>query len=68
MGHYIGIDAHCEYCDIAVVSEAGRVVSQRSVRTSAENLIDAVCSVKDRRIVVVEESTLAGWLQRTLSA
>jgi transposase len=67
MEHYIGIDAHCEYCDIAVVNEAGRLVSHRSVKTSGENLVDAVCSVKDRRIVVVEESTLAGWLQRTLS-
>lgn len=66
MEQYIGIDAHCEYCDIAVVNEAGRLVSHRSVRTSARNLIEAVCDVKDRRIVVLEESTLAGWLQRTL--
>ena len=67
MEHYIGIDAHCEYCDIAVVNEAGRLVSHRSVRTSGRNLIEALCSVKDRRIVVIEESTLAGWLQRTLN-
>jgi transposase len=67
MEHYIGIDAHCEYCDIAVVNEGGKLVSHRSVRTSGENLIEAVCGVKDRRIVIIEESTLAGWLQRTLS-
>jgi len=66
MEHYIGIDAHCEYCDIAVVNEAGRLVSHRSVKTSAKNLIEAVCKVKDARIVIVEESTLAGWLHRTL--
>jgi len=67
MKHYIGIDAHCEYCDIAVVNEAGRLVSHRSVTTSARNLIEAVCGVKDMRIVVIEESTLAGWLQRSLA-
>jgi len=66
MEHYIGIDAHCEYCDIAVVNKAGRLVSHRSVVTTGENLIEAVRSVKDTRIVVIEESTLAGWLQRTL--
>lgn len=66
MEHYIGIDAHCEYCDIAVVDERGSLVSHRSVRTSARNLIQAVREVKDRRIVVIEESTLAGWIQRTL--
>lgn len=66
MEHYIGIDAHCEYCDIAVVNEASKLVSHRSVGTSGQNLIQAVCSVKDTRIVVIEESTLAGWLQRTL--
>jgi hypothetical protein len=66
MEHYIGIDAHCEYSDIAVVDERGVLVSQRSVKTGAKNLIEAVCKVKDTRIVIVEESTLAGWLQRTL--
>lgn len=67
MKHYIGIDAHCEHCDIAVVNEKGKLVLQRSVRTSGTNLIEAVCAVKDTRIVIIEESTLAGWLQRTLS-
>jgi transposase len=67
MKHYIGIDAHCEYCDIAVVNEKGKLVSHRSVTTSARNLIQAVCAVKDTRIVVIEESTLAGWLQRSLA-
>ena len=67
MKHYIGIDAHCEYSDIAVVDEHGILVSQRSVKTGAKNLIEAVCKVKDMRIVIVEESTLAGWLMRTLT-
>lgn len=67
MEHYIGIDAHCEYCDIAVVDEHGILVSQRSVKTGAKNLIEAVCKVKDTRIVIVEESTLAGWIKRTLT-
>jgi transposase len=66
MEHYIGIDAHCEYCDIAVMDERGVLVSHRSVRTGAQNLIEAVCKVKDTRVVIIEESTLAGWLRRTL--
>jgi transposase len=67
MKKYIGIDAHCKYCDIAVVDEKGKLVWQHSVKTSAENLIEAVKQVKGERAVVVEESTLAGWLHRTLS-
>jgi transposase len=66
MMYYIGIDAHCEYCDIAVVDEAGKLVWHRSVPTGARNLIEAVCAVKGRRVVIVEESALAGWLKRTL--
>ena len=66
MKNYIGIDAHCKYCDVAVVSEEGKLVSHLSVRTSAENLIEAVKKVRGERAVVVEESTLADWLQRTL--
>lgn len=67
MKKYIGIDAHCKYCDVAMVDEAGRLLSHRSVQTSAERLIDALKQVRGERAVVVEESTLAGWLQRTLS-
>jgi len=67
MKKYIGIDAHCKYCDIAVVDEKGKLLSHTSVKTSAENLIEAVKQVKGERAVVVEESTLAGWLHRTLS-
>jgi len=67
MKNYIGIDAHCKYCDIAVVSGEGKLLSHLSVKTSAENLIEAVKKVRGERAVVVEESTLADWLQRTLS-
>jgi len=67
MKKYIGIDAHCKYCDIAVVDEKGRLLSHRSVKTGAETLIRAVKEVTGERAVVVEESTLADWLHRTLS-
>jgi transposase len=66
MKNYIGIDAHCKYCDVAVVSEDGKLLSHLSVKTSAQNLIEAVKKVRGDRAVVVEESTLADWLQRTL--
>jgi hypothetical protein len=66
MKKYIGIDAHCKYCDVAVVDEEGKLLSQVSVKTSAYELIEAIKKVKGERAVVVEESTLAGWLQRTL--
>jgi len=58
MKKYIGIDAHCKYCDIAVVDEKGRLLSHRSVKTGAETLIRAVKEVTGARAVVVEESTL----------
>jgi transposase len=67
MKKYIGIDAHCKYCDIAVVDEKGKLLSHTSVKSSAESLIEAVKQVKGKRAVVVEESTLADWVHRTLS-
>jgi len=67
MRHYIGIDAHCKYSEVAVMDERGVVVMNRSVKTSGPNLIEVIRSVKGERMVVVEDSTIAGWLMRTLS-
>lgn len=68
MKYYIGIDAHCKYSEVAVMDEQGVVVMNRSVRTSGPNLIEVIRSVKGaKRLVVLEDSTIAGWLMRTLS-
>jgi hypothetical protein len=65
--NYIGIDVHCKFCEVAVVSAEGKLVMRRSVKRGAKDLIEAVLKVKGERAVVIEESTLAGWARRTLA-
>lgn len=49
MKKYIGIDAHRKYCDIAIVDKEGKLRSHLSVKTSADNLIEAVKKVTGER-------------------
>ncbi len=65
--NYIGIDVHCKFCEVAVVDKEGKLLMRRSVKTGAKELIEAVLQVKGKRSVVIEESTLAGWVRRTLA-
>jgi predicted NBD/HSP70 family sugar kinase len=37
-GHFIGIDTHCEFCELAVVNSAGQVVRRDSCDTSIATL------------------------------
>ncbi len=59
--HYIGVDCHITTLDFAVVDETGRVTKTDKVATSAKKFIEFVKSVRQPRIVFMEEGTLAAW-------
>lgn len=63
---YLGLDAHPDMCQLAVMTKDAAVLSCKSYPTSATELIEAVASVKGPKKMVVEESQLADWIKRTL--
>jgi transposase len=64
--HFIGIDVHCQFCEIAVVNSAGAVVSRERCDTTIPALLQVVETVPRPRALVIEEGPLAGWLWRGL--
>jgi transposase len=65
-GHCIGIDVHCEFCEVAVVDAVGRVVHRHRCKTAIPPLVEFLESVPKPRRVVIEEGPLADWLCRNL--
>jgi len=65
--HLIGIDVHCQFCEIAVVDAVGKVVCRDRCATSIQTLLTVLEKVPRPRCLVVEEGSLAGWLWRGLA-
>ena len=65
--YFIGIDCHCEFCEIAVVDTAGNVVQRDRRDTTIPALLEVIETVPKPRSLVIEEGPLAGWLWRNLS-
>jgi transposase len=66
--HFIGIDVHCQFCELAVVTAAGQVVRRERCATTIPALREVVVAVPRPRQLVIEEGPLAGWLWRELHA
>jgi transposase len=64
--HFIGIDVHCQFCEIAVVTAAGQVVQRDRCATTVAALHERIEQVPRPRQLVIEEGPLAGWLWRSL--
>jgi len=64
--HFIGIDVHCQFCELAVVNAAGQVVQRDRCDTAIPALLQVIDGVARPRAVVIEEGPLAGWLWREL--
>ena len=64
--HFIGVDVHCQFCEIAVVTAAGKVVQRDRCPTTIPALVEVVRAVTRPRQLVIEEGPLAGWLWRHL--
>jgi transposase len=64
--HWIGLDVHCRFCELAVLDPAARLLARRRCDTSIPALVEALGSVPRPRRVVLEEGPLADWLVRNL--
>jgi len=65
--HFIGIDVHCQFCEIAVVDAVGKVVCRDRCATTISTLLAVLEKVPRPRSLVIEEGSLAGWLWRGLA-
>src|SRR6516164_10391307 len=64
--HFIGIDVHCQFCEVAVVNSGGTVVHRDGCETTIPTLLQVIEQVRRPRALVIEEGPLAGWLWRGL--
>lgn len=66
--HFIGIDVHCQFCEVAVIDPAGRVVRRERCGTTIPALLEVLAAVPRPCSVVIEEGPMASWLWRNLHA
>jgi transposase len=66
--HFIGIDVHCQFCEIAVINATGKVVQRDRCDTTIPALVEVMKKVPRPCSVVIEEGPMAGWLWRNLHA
>lgn len=65
--HYIGLDVHCTFTEMAVVTTNGRLSKRWRGPTMIPALREAIEGVRRPRYVAFEEGPLADWLFRNLS-
>jgi transposase len=65
--HFIGMDTHCSFCEIAAVNSDGEVVLRERCATTIPTLLAVIEQVPRPRQLVIEEGPLAGWLWRHLN-
>jgi transposase len=66
--HWIGLDVHCSFCELAVIDGQGRLVERGRCVTSISAIVAAMAGVPQPRRIVFEEGPLADWLLRNLRA
>jgi transposase len=64
--YFIGIDVHCQFCEIAVLDAAAKVVKRERCATTIPALVEVLKGVPRPCSVVIEEGPMAGWLWRNL--
>src|ERR1700726_991519 len=64
--HFIGIDVHCQFCEIAVLNPSGQVVLRERCDTTIPDLVRVIAMVERPCSVVIEEGPMASWLWRNL--
>ena len=63
---HIGMDVHSTTTDACVRNGRGVIVLQRRIRTTQNELINLVSSIRGPKRVVVEEDQMADWVTRLL--
>ena len=66
--HYIGLDTHGVFTELAAVRESGRMVKRDRCPTTIPDLVKAIETIPRPRVVAFEEGPLADWLWRNLKA
>lgn len=64
--YFIALDTHCEFCEMAAVSNSGKVTKHGRCETTIPALVDLIESIRRPRILTFEEGPLADWLARNL--
>jgi transposase len=64
--HFIGMDTHCEFCELAVVNSEGKLVQRDRCTTTIPALVTVIEKVARPRSLIIEEGPLGGWLWRNL--
>jgi hypothetical protein len=60
------IDVHAASCTLAVISEAGKRLTDFPVETNGQALVEAVRMIPGRKHLVFEEGLQSAWLYETL--
>lgn len=66
--HFIGLDVHCQFTELAVVTATGRLTQRHRCATTIPALAEALQAIARPRYVAVEEGPLADWVWRNLVA
>lgn len=64
--YYVGLDVHKASICVAVLNDAGKLVMESVVETSAATVLDFLKSLRGRVEVTFEEGTHAAWLYDVL--
>jgi len=64
--YFIGMDTHCQFCEVAAINARGDVVERDRCDTTIPALLEVIERVPRPRQLVIEEGPLAGWLWRHL--
>lgn len=65
---HIGMDVHSTTTDICVVNSRGKEVLYRQVKSTKEELVGIIKSIRGSKQATVEESQMADWVARALMA
>ena len=65
-GHFIALDVHCAFSEMAVVTSGGKLVRRDRFDTSIPAIRKALAAVRRPRRLAFEDGPLADWLSREL--
>lgn len=64
--HYIALDVHCSFSELAVVTGHGKLVERARCETTIPALVECLAAIRRPRRLTFEEGPLADWLAREL--
>jgi transposase len=67
MERYLGLDVHAASCTLAVISQAGKRLTDFPIETNGQALVEATRRIPGRKHLVFEEGIQSAWLYETLS-